>query len=86
MLMRRNSAEITGTACIVTIGSNTQAMRAKKALASFGIPASVRKTERGGRNSKGCSFGVSYPCLYQASVATILQNAGIAVTEFRNDR
>ena len=83
--MRGNSAGIYGTVCVATVGSNTQAMRARKALSASGISATVKKTERGGPDG-GCSFGVSYPCLYHASVVNVLRDAGIAVTEYRNER
>lgn len=82
--MRRNSAEFYGTACLVTVGSNTQAMRAARVLSASDIPATVKKTERGGRDG-GCSFGVSYPCLYHATVMNVLRDAGIATAEYRND-
>ena len=79
--MRRNNSDgYYGDACLATVGSNTQAMRAKRALAASGISATVRKTERGGADG-----GVSYPCLYHASAVSVLRGAGITVTEYRNE-
>lgn len=83
--MHRNTAGPAEALCIASVGSNTQAMRAKRVLVKLGIPAAVKKTERGGRGSKGCMFGISYPCLYQVPAETALSNAGIPVTEFWND-
>ena len=83
--MRRNDSDgYYGDTCLATVGSNTQAMRAKRALAASGISATVRKTERGGADG-GCAFGVSYPCLYHASAVSVLRGAGITVTEYRNE-
>lgn len=88
--MRRNTANGTevngGTSggCVAAIGSNTSAIRAQRILAAAGITSSVKKTDRG-RKAGGCTYGVSYPCLYGTSVELILKDAGIRVTEYRHD-
>lgn len=83
-MRRYNTDGYYGDTCLATVGSNTQAMRARRALAASGITAAVRKNERGGADG-GCAFGVSYPCLYHASAVGVLRDAGITVTEYRNE-
>ena len=58
--------------------------KANQKQAASGISATVRKTERCGADG-GCAFGVSYPCLYHASAVGVLRDAGITVTEYRNE-
>ncbi len=60
---------------IIVIGSITYAMKAKNALSSVGIRATVRKLKPG---KKGCSYGLEIPGGNLLTVASVLRNIGIS--------
>ncbi|MBQ7335147.1 MAG: DUF3343 domain-containing protein [Clostridia bacterium] len=67
--------------CVCVIGSMTQAMRAQKVLANAAIRADVVKADSG-ETRRGCAYALSYPCVQDGNVRTILQNAGIRARGF----
>ena len=66
--------------CSAAIGSATQAMKARDALAAAAIPSAVIKTEASSR--RGCIYGVSFSCLQANNVRSVLSGAGISVKEW----
>jgi len=65
--------------CYCTVGSMTQAMRAQRVLADAAIQAQIVKNDNAHR---GCAYALSYSCLQENNVRTILARAGIRPREF----
>ncbi len=73
--MRNNSEQ---SACVLVIGSMTQAMRAQSVLASAAIRTEVVKADSS-RTGRGCAYALSFPCIWENDVKRILRDAGIRV-------
>lgn len=59
---------------IISVSSNTYAIKAKKILAAKGIPARVVKIDRG-ISSLGCSFGVEINYIdYYGAIGELREN------------
>lgn len=69
--------------CIAVIGSMTQAMRAQKSLANAAIRADVIKADSS-LTKRGCAYAVSYSCLQDDNVKSVLKNAGIRVRSYHD--
>ena len=69
------------TSCTAVVGSMTWAMRAQSALAQNAVPSTVVKTEEA-RGLRGCVYGVTYDCAYEANVKAMLEAAKISVREW----
>ena len=69
--------------CIAVIGSMTQAMRAQKILANAAIRADVIKADSS-LTKRGCAYAVSYSCLQDDNVKSVLKNAGIRVRSYHD--
>ena len=67
--------------CIAVIGSVTGAMRARSVLRGAGIDCEVIKAEST-QSNRGCTYGVTYPCLWEGKIRQLLQNAGIIAHSF----
>ena len=62
--------------CAAATGSMTIAIKARRALASAGITVSVKKLS-GGSDSRGCIYGIEYPCELSGNILSLLQSRGI---------
>ncbi len=67
--------------CLAVMGSMTQAMRAQKVLAGAAVRAEVVKADSA-HTRRGCAYALSYPCLQENNVRTILSGAGIRVRDY----
>jgi len=67
--------------CLAVMGSMTQAMRAQKVLSSAAVHAEIVKADSA-HTRRGCAFALSYPCLQENNVRTILGSAGIHVRDY----
>lgn len=66
--------------CIAALGSTTQALGAQRALARAAIRSSVVKLDAK-QTTKGCAYGLEFPCAQQNNVRTILESAKIPVKQ-----
>ena len=71
--------------CILTVGSITHAIRARKLLASFGISARLTKTVRSSA-SGGCAYSLILSPPDMANACKILSEHGIAYEWSRGER
>ena len=69
------------TGCLAVMGSMTQAMRAQKVLAGAAVRAEVVKADSA-HTRRGCAYALSYPCVQDGNVRTILLSAGIRARDF----
>lgn len=67
--------------CLAVMGSMTQVLRAQKVLASAAIHAEVVKADSA-HTRRGCAYALSYPCLQENNVRSVLSGAGIRVRDF----
>lgn len=67
--------------CTAVIGSVTQTMRAQRVLANAAIPTEVIKADSA-VTGRGCAYALSYSCVQDGNVRTILHRAGIRVRGF----
>lgn len=67
--------------CIAVLGTMTSALQAQKALANAAIFTSVTKVSSS-KSTKGCTYGVSYPCVQDKNVRTILARGDLAVKKY----
>ena len=58
--------------CILSIGTITYAIRARKLLAASRISARIVKTTSGGRSSGGCTYGVEIDAADMLTASGIL--------------
>ena len=67
--------------CFAVMGSMTQTMRAQKVLSNAAIRAEVVKADST-HTRRGCAYALSYPCVQDGNVRTILLSAGIRARDF----
>ncbi len=67
--------------CIAVIGSMTQAMHAQNVLASAAIRVQVIKADSS-KTGRGCAYAISYPCVQDGNVRSVLQKMGVTVRSF----
>ena len=67
--------------CMASLGSMTQAMQARGALAGAAIRAEIVETD-GNRAKRGCAYAVTFPCDVRENVRRVLKSAGIRVREY----
>lgn len=67
--------------CILTTGSVTQAMKARRILAEYSIPANTTKISTS-QNKRGCVYGIEFNCTQMTNIRRILGNAGISFEEY----
>ncbi len=67
--------------CTAVIGSMTQTMRAQRVLANAAIPTEIIKADSA-VIGRGCAYALSYSCVQDGNVRTILRRAGIRVHGF----
>ena len=65
--------------CSVSLGSMTQAIRARRHLSSRSIEVRVRKISEG-NTAKGCIYGIEYPCSVSGNVYALLRDGGFEVS------
>ncbi len=70
--------------CRVTVGSVTEAMRARSVLASVGVRAEVIKLDKAERG--GCAYALIYPCTEDLTVRRALREAGIRARQGRGEK
>ncbi len=59
--------------CSIEAGSVTQAMKIQELLSAAAIPSKVIKSQTSSR--RGCIYGVSYSCIQESNVRTVLSGA-----------
>ncbi len=69
---------------ILTIGSMTHALKAKRILARIGLKASLLKLD-GTDVMRGCSYGISFPEEFQYIVAEKFMEAGISYSHYERN-
>ncbi len=67
--------------CVAVVGSMTQALRAQKVLANAAVRADLIKADSA-HTRRGCAYALSYPCLQENNVRTVLASAGIRIHDF----
>ncbi len=77
---KEEAAQGTGE-CIAVLGTMTNALQAQKTLANAAIFASITKISSS-KSAKGCTYGVSYPCIQDKNVRTILARSDLAVKKY----
>ena len=68
------------TKCTVSIGSVTYAEKAMRALASAAIYSEIIKLDE--KKSRGCIYGLEFPCSQEENVRAVLRQAGIKTKAF----
>ena len=68
------------TKCTVTLGSVTYAEKAMRALASAAIYSEIVKLDES--RSRGCIYGLEFPCSQTDNVRAVLKQAGIKIKAF----
>jgi len=66
--------------CNVAIGSVTEAMKAQRVLSGAAIPSDVVKVDKV-KGRRGCVYGLSFSCVQEKNVHSLLYSAGISVKE-----
>ncbi len=62
--------------CTVSTGSMTMAIKAKRRLSRENITVNVKKLSSG-VGSRGCIYGIEYPCELSGNILSILRAEGI---------
>ena len=65
-----------GVLCSLPLGSMTQAIKARRALAGSDITVTVKKLSTGDRG-RGCIYGIEYPCEISGNVRAVLVRNGV---------
>ena len=82
--MMRN--DIQEQRCFAVIGSSTAAMRAQSVLAGAAIRSEVVKADSE-KSGRGCAYALSFSCLQEATIKSVLRDAGIRVRGvYRSDK
>ena len=71
-----------GSLCAASTGSMTMAIKARRALSQSGITVNVKKLS-GGSDSRGCIYGIEYPCELSGNILSLLQSRGISAELFQ---
>ncbi len=67
--------------CSAAVGSVTSAMKAQKILAEAAIPTTVIKSDSSS-SRHGCIYGISFSCVQENNVRTVLGKARIPVKQW----
>ena len=67
-----------GALCSLSLGSMTQAIKARRVLARSDITVTVKKLSTGD-SGRGCVYGIEYPCEISGNIRAVLQGNGIDV-------
>ena len=70
------SSRFNTSLCAAATGSMTIAIKARRTLSAEGISVSVKKLS-GGNDSRGCIYGIEYPCELSGNVLSLLRERGI---------
>ena len=62
--------------CSLSLGSMTQALRAKRLLGRSDISANVKKLSTS-NSARGCVYGIEFPCEISGNVRLILNDNGM---------
>lgn len=71
-----------GSLCAASTGSMTIAIKARRVLSQSGITVNVKKLS-GGSDSRGCIYGIEYPCELSGNIISLLQSRGISAELFQ---
>ena len=58
------------------------AIKARRALSQAGITVNVKKLS-GGNDSRGCIYGIEYPCELSGNILSLLKSRGIDAKLFQ---
>ena len=58
--------------CSISLGSMTEAIKARRYLSSRSIEVKVRKISEG-NGARGCVYGIEYPCSVSGNVYALLR-------------
>ncbi len=64
--------------CSASLGSMTVSLKARRYLSARGIEVNVRKLSAGS-SSRGCVYGIEFPCELSGNIHSLLRDAGIEV-------
>ena len=67
--------------CTAVLGSMTAALQAQRVLAQAAVFTSVTKISSS-QSTKGCAYGITYPCAQKENVRTILSRAQVTVKKY----
>ena len=67
-----------GSLCAASTGSMTMAIKARRTLSAEGFTVSVKKLN-GGNDSRGCIYGIEFPCELSGNILSLLIGRGIDV-------
>ena len=76
------STHIASSLCAASTGSMTIAIKARRALSQSGITVNVKKLS-GGNDSRGCIYGIEYPCELSGNILSLLKSRGINAELFQ---
>ena len=76
------STHITRSLCAASTGSMTIAIKARRTLSQSGITVNVKKLS-GGNDSRGCIYGIEYPCELSGNILSLLKSRGINAELFQ---
>ena len=68
--------------CLITMRSETYALRAERILKGRGISAKKIKLD-GEYSSRGCSYGIQLDCRSRAVALSVLNEAGLPISDVR---
>ncbi|MBE6584649.1 MAG: DUF3343 domain-containing protein [Ruminococcaceae bacterium] len=74
--MKIYSSQMPHARCTASLGSVTVAMRARRMLGAHGIKCDVIKISSDS-SSRGCVYGIEYPCELSGSVRSLLSSVGM---------
>ena len=63
--------------CTLSLGSMTQALKAKRLLSRSDISVSVKKLSTSDRD-RGCVYGIEFPCELSGNIKAILAKNGMS--------
>ena len=71
-------SDLTRPLCVASTGSMTSAIKARRTLASENIDVKVKKLS-GAKDTRGCIYGIEFPCELSGNVLSVLRRAGVEV-------
>lgn len=71
------------TNCLITLKSQTYAMKAQMIITKSGIPVRSVKLD-GDYTKRGCTHGIRFDCRYKASVQKLLRDNGVSYSDIKN--
>ena len=75
-MYKHSQVNLSRPLCSVSLGSMTQAIKARRLLSSQGLEVKVRKISEG-NSHRGCVYGIEYPCEISGNIRSVLRSNGI---------